>query len=396
MARTRADLLRGSALVVLVAWLAFTVWVAWSMVGARSAVALSWHFFADGGHALLHGDGLSVYARHPELQVGPLALLVAAGLAALPGDAGRGVALAAMALTGPALLALLATVVPAERRAVRMLWATLALLPAWLVLALRWGHLDDVLAMAAGVAAVVAVRRASPVPAGLLLAVAVASKPWAVGFAPLLLALPRHRLRAALTALVAAAAAWLPFVVGDRGTLTALRPPVALVPGSGLWTLGVRGDVVPVWGRLLQLLLAPAVALAAALRQRWAGVLLVAVAVRLVLDPQDNAYYAGSAVLAALVFDLLGTRWRVPWTAVLTGVALWQPFVLDYPHRLTATTGLPHWWFAHPEAVGWVHLAWAVVVVVVVVVVGPPSGTVRLPRGGWSPSSQPPTPRTAS
>ncbi len=364
------------------AWLVWTAWTLWALVDARSATGLSWHFFADGSQALLHADGLSVYARHPELQVGPLSLVVAALFSALPGGAGKPVALAAMALTGAALLALLATVVPAERRRTRILGAALALLPAWVVLGVRWGHLDDVLAMAAAVGAVVAVRRGRPVLAGLLLAAAVASKPWAVGFVPLLLALPRTRLlRATAAAAAGVATAWLPFVLGDPATLTALHPRVALVPGSGLWALGVRGDLVPGWGRLLQLLLAPVVALAFALRQRCSGVLLVAVAVRLALDPQDNAYYAGSAVLAALVFDLTGTRWRVPWAGVVTAVVLWQPFVLDYPHRLTSTTGLTHWWFAHQEVVGWMHLAWAVVAVGVVALVPRHSRTaVPTPR----------------
>lgn len=128
----------------------------------------------------------------------------------------------------------------------------------------------------------------------------------------------------------------------------------------------------------MQLLLAPAVALAIALGRRWAGVLLVAVAVRLALDPQENAYYIGSAAMVAVVFDLLGTRWLVPWTAVLTVAALWQPFVRDYPHRLTTTTGLTHWWFAHQQAVAWAHLAWAALAVAIVIVMP----ALPLPRRG--------------
>ena len=343
-------------------------WAAWWSAGAWAASGLSWHFFADGSHWLFQTDGLSLYAQHPELQVGPLSLVVAGAFEALPGGASKSVALAAMALTGPALLGLLAVVVPAERRLVRMLLAALVLLPAWTVLAVRWGHLDDVFATAFGVGAVVAVCRQRPVLAGIALGAAIASKPWAVGFLPLLLALPRLRLRAAVAALTTVAAAWLPFVLGDVGTLGALHPPVALVPGSGLHTLGVRGEIVPRWGRTVQFVLAPAVALAVAMKGRWAGVMLVAVAVRLALDPQDNAYFIGSAAMAAVVFDLLGTRWLVPWTTVLTVVLLWQPFVLDYQHRLTSTTGLTHWWFAHPESVGWLHLAWAVLAVGIVVV----------------------------
>jgi hypothetical protein len=141
---------------------------------------------------------------------------------------------------------------------------------------------------------------------------------------------------------------------------------VALSPSSGLHTLGVRGDGIPAWGRAAQLLLAPLAALVAVLARRWAGVLLVAIAVRLALDPQDNAYYLGSAVVAAAVFDLLGTRWTVPWATLVTAVALWQPFVRDFPHRLQRTSGLTHWWFAHQGAVGWLHLAWSAGVVLLV------------------------------
>ena len=165
-------------------------------------------------------------------------------------------------------------------------------------------------------------------------------------------------------------------VLGDvPGTWEPARVTGTLLPegwGAAIGYPGIvldsRGETVPGWGRTLQLLLSPAIALAAVLSGRWAGVLLVAVAARLAVDPQDNAYYVGSAALAAVVFDLLGTRWTMPWATVATVVALWQPFVLDYPHRLTTTSGLTHWWFAHPGTVGAVHLAWAVAMVVVVFV----------------------------
>ncbi len=343
-------------------------WTAWWVANAWPVSGLSWHFFVEGSHDLLHTDGLSVYAHHPELQVGPLSLAVGGVFGVLPGDASTPVALVTMTLVGLVLLGLLAQVVPAERRLPRMLLAALFVMPAWTVLAVRWGHLDDVLATGAAIVAVVALCRGRPLLTGLALGVAIASKPWAIGFVPLLLALPRDRARATVAAIATAAAAWLPFVLGDTGTMAALHPPVALTPGSGLHALGVRGAVVPAWGRTVQLLLVPAVALAVALSRRWAGVLLVAVAVRLALDPQDNAYYIGSAAMAAVVFDLLGTRWLVPWTTVLTVVLLWQPFVLDYPHRLTTTSGLTHWWFAHQGAVAWVHLTWAALAVGIVIV----------------------------
>ena len=383
--------MRRGALLTVAGVVATLAWTAWWAAGAWPVSGLSWHFFADGSHDLLQTDALSVYARDPQLQVGPLSLVVAGALDYLPGSAARQVALGAMALMGPFLLGLLALVVPVERRRRRMLVAALVVLPAWTVLAVRWGHLDDVLATAFGVAAVVAICRRHPVLAGLAVGAAIAAKPWAVGFVPLLLALPRLRLRSVLVMLATASAAWLPFILGDPGTLAALRPRVALVPGSGLHTLGVRGEVVPAWGRSAQFVLAPAAALAVAASRRWAGVMLVSVAVRLALDPQDNAYYVGSAAMAAVVFDLLGTRWLIPWTTLLTVILLWQPFVIDYAHRLSTTTGLTHWWFAHPEAVGWSHLAWAALVVTIVVAM-----PARFPTGGRSVSRAEPASRSTT
>ncbi len=349
-----------AGLLLAVAWTTWWAWRSWAVSG------LSWHFFADGGRLLVGGPGVHVYAAHPELQTGPLALLLAAALRGLPPAAALHTAQVVMLAAGPLLVLALAPVVAEPRRGLRLLLGVLVLVPAWTVLTVRWSHLDDVLAMACAVGAVLAVATRRPVLTGLALAGAMAAKPWAVGFVPLVVALPRARVRALLVAVLGAAVAWLPFVLGDRGTLAALHPPVALVPGSGLHTLGVRGRLVPAWGRTLQLVVAPAAALVAALLGRWPGVLLVAVAVRLTLDPQDNAYYAGSAALAAVVFDLLGTRWTVPWTTLVTVVALWQPFVLDYPHRLTTTNGLTHWWFAHPAQVGALHLLWAAAVVAIV------------------------------
>ncbi len=162
--------------------------------------------------------------------------------------------------------------------------------------------------------------------------------------------------------------------------MAAFSPPVGVASSSGLWVLGYRGDVIPAWGRLAQLVGAPLVGVLAALRGRWPGVLLAAIAVRLVLDPQDLAYYAAGAVVAALVLDLLTTRWVVPWTALLTAVVLWQPFATHYAQRLLTERGLSLWWFAHPGIVGVVHVAWAVAMVLRVVV--PAFGGSRRAVGG--------------
>ena len=358
---------------------------------------VSWHFSVDGARLLLHGSGLNIYADAPWLQTGPLSLVVAALLSPLPANVGKGVALIAMTAAGPLLIAALTPLVAPVRRQRRMILAAIVLIPAWTVLSLRWGHLDDVLAMTFAIVALRAVSADRPVLAGLALAAAVASKPWAVGFVPLLLVLPRGRLRAAATAAAGTALAWAPFVLANPRTLGALHPPIGLAPSSGLHTLGARGVLVPPWGRTAQLLLSPAAAVAAVLARGAPGVLLVSVAVRLALDPKDNAYYIGSAALAAAVFDLLGTSWTIPWTTLFTVVAFWQPFTKDFAHWQQSTTGLTRMWFAHPEAVGVIHLAWAVVVIILVFAV--PRPRVRAGHGvvtGGAPTVVAGSPRSST
>jgi hypothetical protein len=230
------------------------------------------------------------------------------------------------------------------------------------VLGVRWAHLDDVVAMALAVAAIRAVVARRAVWAGLALGAAVAAKPWAVGFLPLILVLDRGR-RAALTAALASVVvAWAPFVVADGATLRALRPTVPVSDDSGLHLFGYRGAFAPGWVRTAEMVAGPALALAAVLRRRWAGLFLLVFAARLAIDPQNLPYYIGSAVLAALVFDLLATRRLVPWTALVTLVVLWQPFVDDPTTPVSATHGWTHWWFTHQAVVGASHVVWAVAV----------------------------------
>ena len=341
----------------------WTVWWAWHMWPNS---ALSWHFSVDGARLLLHGSGLNLYADAPWLQTGPLSLAVAALLSPLPSNVGKDIVLVAMTAAGPLLIAALMPLVAPARRHRRLFIAAVIVIPAWTVLSVRWGHLDDVLAMVFAIVALRAVSADRPVLAGVALAAAVAAKPWAIGFLPLLLALTRGRLRAGAAAAAGTALAWAPFVLANPQTLGALHPPIGMSPSSGLHTLGVRGLMVPPWGRTAQLLLSPAAAVATLLTRGLPGVLLVSVAVRLALDPKDNAYYIGSAALAAVVFDLLGTNWTIPWTTLGTVVVFWQPFTKNFAHWQQSTTGLTHWWFAHQPAVGALHLAWAVIVVVLV------------------------------
>ncbi|HYM49887.1 MAG TPA: hypothetical protein VET65_04865 [Candidatus Limnocylindrales bacterium] len=346
-------------------WTAVGGWAAlWAWVPSNPS-GLSWHFFASGSRILFSGSGLDLYAAHPELQIGPLAFVAAAPFALL-GNAGQWVALIAMTAAGPLCLSWIAPLVPPRHRRLRILLCALALMPAWTVLSVRFGHLDDVLALALAVVALRAVAANRAGAAGLALAGAVAAKPWALGFLPMLLVLDHRRLAAIGTALAGVAAAWAPFLIASPGTLRALQPPESVAPSSVLRVLGYRGDLVPAWDRVGQFLLEPALALAPVVRRRWPGLFLVAVAVRLAMDPKDNPYYVGGAALAAVIVDLLMTRWTVPWTTLSTVVLLWQPWAVDYARRLESSTGLSHWWFANPAIVGWVHLGWALGAIVLV------------------------------
>jgi Glycosyltransferase family 87 len=354
--RDRSIAASGLLWVVLALYLAGWAWLRHSPGG------ISWHYFTD-GVGWLSGDGVHLYARHPALQVGPLTLLAVAP-AKLLGDSA---ALAAVQLAGTALGLLvlwLATRLPEHPPPAWLVaLAGALLLPAWTVLSVRWVHPDDELAVLLAVAALVAVRRERGLLAGVLLGAAVAAKPWALGFEPVLLMLPRRLVwRALVAGAVVVAAAWLPFVAGDPATLAALHPPVTIADTSVLRLFGVTGTLVPSWVRPVQLLAGPVLAYLVVSRRRWLAAPLVAFAFRLAIDPQDIGYYEASAVAFAVVADL--GRGGLPWRAGLTAVALWHPFVPDFAKRDQLAGPIDRLWLDHPKQVAAIHLGWAVLVVV--------------------------------
>jgi hypothetical protein len=351
----------------LVPWAGIAAWTALWVGWQSNPSGLSWHFFDSGSRLLFDGAGLSLYAEHPELQIGPLAFVVAAPLTAL-GDAAQPVALLLMTAAGVACLYGIAPLVSSPHRQLRVFLAGVLLMPAWTVLSVRFGHLDDVLALILAVGALRAVSARRARLAGVALGLAVAAKPWALGFLPLLLVLDRQRLAALGTALAGVVVSWAPFLIANPATLNALRPPVGVAPSSGLHALGYRGDAIPGWDRVGQFVLAPLAAVAPLLRGRWYGLFLVAIAVRLALDPKDNPYYVGGAALAAVVFDLLATRRLIPWATLVTVIVLWQPWAIDYGRRLETSSGLSLWWFQHPGIIGLLHLAWSVAMIGLVLI----------------------------
>ncbi|MFI5911717.1 glycosyltransferase 87 family protein [Dactylosporangium sp. NPDC051541] len=297
----------------------------------------SWHFFLQGATALADADdpvngGLHLYAAAPVLQIGPLTFL--AVLLLLP--AGGVLALLGWQILGAAagllLLWMVRGLVPRWQR--DDAWLALAagyFLPVWMFLAVGVAHLDDVLALLLSVGALRAARTGHGWLTGLLLGLATDAKPWAIGFAAILLLVPgwRRRLAAGGVLLAAVGAAWLPFFVGDRGTSNALRYTIQNAPVSALHALGIDDPRTPAWDRPAQLALALTLGALAVWRGQWAAIPLLAVASRLVLEPGGNKYYIAGVVVATVIWDYAGARPFLPWWTMSAClglfVARWMP-----------------------------------------------------------------------
>ncbi|TQS45327.1 glycosyltransferase family 87 protein [Cryptosporangium phraense] len=304
----------------------------------------SWHFFVQGATALADLDdkagGLHLYAAAPILQIGPLAFL--ATLILLP--AGPTLALFAGQLLGAAVgLVILWQIhriaVDAcphlDRRIVtlRVTITGIAFLPAWMYLAVGSVHVDDVLAMLCAVLALRFAREHRPVSSGVLLGAAVDAKPWAVIFAGILLMLGSRSavLRGAVAMGAAIAVAWLPFYLADPATMNAAHFTIVNTRFSALRALGIDDPRTPHWDRPVQALLGMTVCAIAVLRRRWAAALMIAVAARLVLDPGTNRYYVAGLVVGAAIWDVVGSRRRVPWWTLSAYLGLFAARWLPLP-----------------------------------------------------------------
>lgn len=330
----------GLALAVVLLWAA-----AWFLaLGVHGGG--SWHFFNTGGQVLSDLDdgsraGLHVYAEHPLLQIGPLALAAAWALGWISQGHGLGAAESAGALMGVVVVLLVRWIArrgeplaDAGRRRqldLTLLAGVICFVPVWMYAAVSSTHLDDIMALTSGMAALALVKSGRPVWAGVALAIAVDSKPWALPLVVVLLALPsvRAKLLGLGTAAAGVALAWMPFFVADPQTVRALRYTIATTALSGLHFFGVTAARTPPWDRPLQTLVGAALAGAALWRGRAAGVLLLVMASRLALDPGTNRYYTAGLAAGALLWDVAGSRHRWPWwsaTVVLfLHVARWFP-----------------------------------------------------------------------
>lgn len=321
-------------------WGLLAVWaLLWGVICSFGGM-YSWHYFATGGQEILTPNALHVFALHPELQVGPLSLVAAGAIVGVGGHLALAMAGAVMLMSGLVTLQLLvrsaSLLLHTPPSPEVTVLAGLLLLPAWAVLAVHYGHLDDVLALTLTSGAVAAIVRRRPWLATLLLAGATACKPWALGFAALLL-LFRHPARLILAFGLAVAATWFPFVIADPGTLRLGAFRIANAPDSALRALGVTTSGTPSWDRAAQLALGFALAVWAIRRGRAAAVPLVVLATRMLLDPGTYPYYSTGLLLAALIADLVGSPRRlIPVHAVAVG-SWW---LVDLALKLAGVSGL--------------------------------------------------------
>ncbi|MFE9449980.1 hypothetical protein [Streptomyces sp. NPDC006739] len=313
-----------------------TLWTAvWFFVAERHG-AVSWHYLRHGQELLFSreaGGGLALYANHPELQIGPVSFLVAGLFAPFPLEVGEKLADAFMSGLGMYMLVLVGRAAADHYRGTglnhrrlqqRVLIAGSAFIPMWVEVSVRFAHLDDVLALFFTTLAVRALVRGNATAVGVFLALAVDSKPWAVGFLPLLLALPRPaRLRSAAWVFGLVAAAWLPFYLTHLQTFAAARFTIPNQPASSLRWFGVNDPSTPAWDRPAQMSLGMALGALAVRRNRWPAVVLLAADARIVLDPSVYTYYNASVLLGTLIWDSIGQRRLVPWVSWIALISLY-------------------------------------------------------------------------
>lgn len=317
-----------------------TMWtVAWFCIAERHG-AVSWHYLETGEQLLFNqipGGGLALYANHPELQIGPVSFLVAALFAPFPAGLGENLAEAFMSGLGLYMLVLVGrsaadhyagTGMNHRRLQQRMLTAGAAFIPMWVEVSVRFAHLDDVLALFFTALAVRGLVRRN-ITAGVFIALAIDSKPWAVGFLPLLMILPRPALlRSCCWVVGLVAAAWLPFYLTHTDTLGAAHFAIPNQPASSLRWFGVSDPETPGWDRPVQMALGLGLGALAVRRHRWPAVVLLAADARIVLDPSVYTYYNASVLLGTLLWDVVGQQRLVPWVSWIALISLYGSALL--------------------------------------------------------------------
>jgi len=344
-------------------WLLVVVWTAlWATWFYLQDDVHAWLLFPNAARTLLtDGDtnGLHLYATRPDYQSGPVSALVAYPLVGASITTSKIVAATVMTALGVLLIAVIASLTPRGMGYLTRgpLLAGGLLIPPFLCqLTVATGHLDDLLALGFGFFGILQIRRGHPIWAAVLLALAASSKPWAVVFAVALFALPwRMWLRGLATWAVLLLAAWLPFFIADLGTLKALRFQVPVSQRSVLTLVG-DPQLIPVWVRPAQLLIALITSGTVARSGLPQLVLVATVASRIVIDPLIAGYYTAGAMLVAFIADrsLCG---RVPYFTISTAVLLGLPALLPNTPEFIALAV-------------WLRLLWGIGTLITVVYLG--------------------------
>ena len=271
-----------------------------------------WVYFVDAKRHL----GLHLYAEHPEIQIGPVAVLLGAVLGESPAVPRVLIAVLGIATVLLVERAALARGSDPTLTAISTVMGGTALVAGWSSL-VDTAHLDDALALAFVGAAVLAVVRDHSRWAGAALGLAILAKPWAVVALPMLFGASGVAAGALVTVGVAALG-WLPFVLVDPSSLDAARFRIKVSASSGLRVLGLDSDRVPTWVRPVQLALGTALGLLVSVRGFWPGVPLVGFATRMALDAGTYGYYDAALLTGALIWDHMGGRTGLPiWTGLI-------------------------------------------------------------------------------
>jgi hypothetical protein len=328
MARSRSGRVRDRAwdIVLEQRWFLLSGWVL--LVAAVQFLTTprwlgSWHYIVTGVGVLTGPHPLELYATHPELQMGPVTFVLSAPFVLLGGPLGLAGAAIAMDVIGLLVLREARALLRPGDAAGERRWFLTSLVVAlgWNVLAVRYGHPDDVLALFAAVLALRMLRSDAVLRSALLLAISIDCKPWIAPLAFVLLAAPKRRwVPAAVIVIVVVAVAWLPFVF-SAGTIRATSFTIVVDPTASIRLLGLATANTPVWCRPAQMLIGSVLVAVVARRHRWSAALLVVVVVRLLLDPATHTYYDAGLLVAACVFDI-GAAIPVATLVALLGVHL--------------------------------------------------------------------------
>lgn len=308
---------------LLVAWQ--VVLILWQPRG-RVQWLVSWHYIVTGVRVLLGPHALALYARHPELQMGPLTFVLSIPLVLLGFPIGHVVATAVMEALG--LLAVRELRCFVDDRAGRVRWflAALGALLGWHLLAVTFGHPDDALALLGVVVGLRLLRQGAPLRAALAFGLAIDCKPWVVPVVLVLVSAPRGtRVRAGVIVAAAVAVVWLPFLLHPGAVADVSRFTIAVSPTSTIRLLGLALGRTPVWCRPAQLLLGAAAVTLVTARRRPEAALLAVVAVRLLLDPGTHGYYEAGLLLGTALVDL---RARAPLATVIAVLGVHLPPIL--------------------------------------------------------------------